>query len=109
MLEFLESTRWRDLTEEKKTKFESFVNNLEALGFDIQWLGNNCEKIKQSKLDERSIKQKRALEEQVAAEQHKVEEMKAHLQMAEAKLQKCKLELDAIEVELGNYSDFIGF
>ncbi|KAI4313193.1 hypothetical protein L6164_026191 [Bauhinia variegata] len=109
MLEFLESTRWRDLTEEKKTEFESFVNDLEALGFDIGWLGNTCEKIKQSKLDERSIKQKRALEEQVAAEQQKVEEMKAHLEMAEAKLQKCKLELDAIEAVLGNYSDFIGF
>ncbi|KAI4347808.1 hypothetical protein L6164_008590 [Bauhinia variegata] len=68
MLEFLESTRWRDLTEEKKTEFESFVNDLEALGFDIRWLDNTCEKIKQTKLDERSIKQKKALEEQVATE-----------------------------------------
>ncbi|KAK7246573.1 hypothetical protein RIF29_41442 [Crotalaria pallida] len=88
MLEFLATTRWRDLTEEKKAEFESLVEVMKSLDFDIQWLDSTIARIKESKIDEGTINQLKTL-------QVKKAELEAHLH-------KVKMELS----ELGNLDDF---
>ncbi|KAI4308637.1 hypothetical protein L6164_031693 [Bauhinia variegata] len=91
MLEFLESTKWTDLTEERKAEFLSLLDELEILGFDTQWLTNTCVRIKKSN----AMNRMKMLEQQAMA--------------LKSELQKTKLELDGIEVELKNLNNFIGF
>lgn len=95
MLELLASSRWSDLTENKKAEFESIIDVLETLGFDAVWLWNIRAMIKQRKLDEEAITSMRTLEELVAAQ--------------EIELRENRLKLDAIRERLGNVNDFIGF
>ncbi|KAI4308521.1 hypothetical protein L6164_031584 [Bauhinia variegata] len=49
VLEFLATTKWRDLIEEKKAEFQSLLDGLEGFGFDTQWLANTCAQIKSGK------------------------------------------------------------
>ncbi|KAI4308593.1 hypothetical protein L6164_031649 [Bauhinia variegata] len=86
MLEFLASTRWRDLTEDKKAELQSLVDVLETLGFDLQFLGNVRAMINQS--NEETVNHIEALEEQVAA---------------------LEIGLENIKIELRKFSGFIGF
>ncbi|KAI4316012.1 hypothetical protein L6164_024031 [Bauhinia variegata] len=91
MLEFLASTKWRDLTEEKKAEFLFLLDGLEAFGFDTQWLANTCARIKGRK----TINRMKMLEQQAMT--------------LESELHKTKLELDGIRVELEDFNNFIGF
>ncbi|KAI4347814.1 hypothetical protein L6164_008595 [Bauhinia variegata] len=86
MSEFLASTRWRDLTEDKKAELQSLVDVLETLGFDLEFLGNVRAMINQS--NEETVNHIKALEEQVAA---------------------LEIGLENIKIELRKFSGFIGF
>ncbi|KAI4308523.1 hypothetical protein L6164_031585 [Bauhinia variegata] len=91
MLEFLSSTMWRDLTEERKAEFQSLLDGLETLGFDTQWLANTCARIKKSN----AINRMKMLELQVMT--------------LEGELKKTKQELSSVRVELENLNNLIGF
>ncbi|KAI4308635.1 hypothetical protein L6164_031691 [Bauhinia variegata] len=84
MLEFLASTKWRDLNEQKKVEFESLLDGLERFGFDTQWLANTCAQIKKRK----TINRMKMLQQQAMA---------------------LESELDGIRVELETFNNFIGF
>ena len=101
-LEFLASTKWKDLTEEKNAEFESLIDELEAYKFDIQWLQKTRSMIEQRELDDETISGMKTLEVQVMQQEKEV-------QKAKEKLEKTKLELDAIRAKVGNFDDFIGF
>lgn len=109
MLEFLASTRWRDLTEDKKAEFESLVDELKTFAFDIQWLEKTCAMVKQSKFNEETINRMQMLEVQVMEQENEVKVLLKCVEMARAKLNKTKSELDAIRDEVGNFNHFIGF
>ncbi|KAI4308491.1 hypothetical protein L6164_031562 [Bauhinia variegata] len=82
MLEFLETTRWRDLTKQKKVEFESLMIELETFGFDIQWLRNTEELIEQSNIDEEIIDSIKTLEVQEMKQKIVVEDLETGLQRA---------------------------
>ena len=109
MLEFLASTKWRDLTEDKKAEFESLVHKLEIFSFDIQWLAKSCAMIKQTKFNEETIKHVKMLEALVIEYETEMENLLNRAHVEKTKLDKTKSELDAIRGEVGNFNDFIGF
>ncbi|KAI4308416.1 hypothetical protein L6164_031494 [Bauhinia variegata] len=86
MLEFLESTRWRDLTKEKKVEFESLMNDLDTIGFDIQWLRNTQELMKQRNIDEKIINHIKTLEVQEMKQKITVKDLETELQKAKVEL-----------------------
>ncbi|KAI4308493.1 hypothetical protein L6164_031563 [Bauhinia variegata] len=109
MLEFLASTRWRDLTQEKKAEFESLVDEIEMFRFDIQWLDSTRAMIKQSKIDEETINQMKTLEVKEAEQQNELEVLEACLHKVKMELSITKSQLLNIRSELGNLDNFLGF
>ncbi|KAI4316005.1 hypothetical protein L6164_024025 [Bauhinia variegata] len=108
MLEFLTTTTWRDLTEEKKAEFESLKLELETFGFDIQWLRNTETRIKQSKIEE-EINRINTLKVQEMQQKIAVEALEDCLQTAKRELENTTSEVEAIKFKLGHLDDLIGF
>ncbi|KAI4316000.1 hypothetical protein L6164_024020 [Bauhinia variegata] len=108
MLEFLTTTRWRDLTEEKKAEFESLKLELETFGFDIQWLRNTETRIKQSNIKE-EINRINTLKVQEKKQKIVVETLEDCLQKAKRELENTTSEVEAIKFKLGDLDDLIGF
>ncbi|KAI4315996.1 hypothetical protein L6164_024016 [Bauhinia variegata] len=108
MLEFLTTTRWRDLIEEKKAEFESLKMELEAFGFDIQWLKNTETRIKQSNIEE-DINCINTLKVQEMKQKIAVEALEDSLQKAKRELENTTSEMETIKFKLGDLDDLIGF